>query len=451
MSRGSDFVQALRPASFRGVPFGVSASRKVFGRKTAVHDYPFRDVVWVEDLGRKGRQITLTGFLVANSLIYGGGDVLAQQLALIAAVETAGPGKLIHPTLGALNVSVTGDCAINESLEGGGVLEFDLVVTEAGEKIFPSIVTATPQAVTAAAALGDAATQADAAIVIPPQLSVGALAPITASASIAPWLSAISAAGRDATNLFSLGAQLSGDFGRFFNGGNVGGLSAAFAVLLGPTSTITTLVGLAASAQANIARAVLTVQAVAANLGLGSSNNTPTDLATATQAVVATLLASTADPADAVRLLSGLAQLTPSAAANGTPLGSAIGDIVRRAAAVALARAGSTYQPASYDDANAVRATITAALDHEIDVAGDAGDDASFNALRALRVAVVQDLAARGANLAPIVTVTSAAPLPAVVLAQRLYRDASRADQLITEADCISPLFMPTSFKALAA
>jgi prophage DNA circulation protein len=93
MSDIQDFVDALRPASFRGVPFATLASRKVFGRRTAVHEYPFRDTIWVEDLGRKGREISLSGFLVANSLVYGGGDVLAQQDQLIAAAEHLAAGQ----------------------------------------------------------------------------------------------------------------------------------------------------------------------------------------------------------------------------------------------------------------------------------------------------------------------------------------------------------------------
>ncbi len=33
----------LLPASFRGVPFGVLGSRSRFGRRLAVHEYPYRD------------------------------------------------------------------------------------------------------------------------------------------------------------------------------------------------------------------------------------------------------------------------------------------------------------------------------------------------------------------------------------------------------------------------
>jgi prophage DNA circulation protein len=100
-----------------------------------------------------------------------------------------------------------------------------------------------------------------------------------------------------------------------------------------------------------------------------------------------------------------------------------------------------------------VRGTVTSALDAEIQTAGDEGNDETFNAFRALRVAVVQDLTARGATLAPIVTVMPPPATPALVLAQRFYRDSSRADQLVSEAGdvCDNPLFMPSPLQVLAS
>ena len=86
-----------------------------------------------------------------------------------------------------------------------------------------------------------------------------------------------------------------------------------------------------------------------------------------------------------------------------------------------------------------------------ISTAGDQGDDASYTALRVLRTAVVQDLQARGAVLSPLVTVTAGDTRPALAAAQQLYRDASRADQLVVQADPIHPLFLPTTYTALAA
>jgi prophage DNA circulation protein len=185
--------------------------------------------------------------------------------------------------------------------------------------------------------------------------------------------------------------------------------------------------------------------------------STTSDFAAAAQGLAAALLGATVNPADAVRLLSSLADFTPNGATSSAPVGIAMatmqkasGDLFRRAAVVALARASATYQPFSADDAAGLRDVVCGLLDKEIMLAGDQGQDATFNALRAVRAAVAHDLSARGAALAGIVTVESNQPVPAPVLAQRLYRDAARADELVTQANSPHPAFMPTNFKALA-
>ena len=138
--------------------------------------------------------------------------------------------------------------------------------------------------------------------------------------------------------------------------------------------------------------------------------------------------------------------MDPQAAAE-----AALASVLRRAAVADLAAAAAAYQPTSYDDAMAVRAQVVTAIEAEMDDAGDAGDDATYAALADLRTAVMQDLSARGADLAPLREVITPAPQPALALANRLYADASRADDLVARANPPHPLFMPTSFLALAS
>jgi prophage DNA circulation protein len=77
--------------------------------------------------------------------------------------------------------------------------------------------------------------------------------------------------------------------------------------------------------------------------------------------------------------------------------------------------------------------------------------DATYNALRDLRGSVVRDLNTRGAQLPPIKTFAFSASLPSLTLANRMYRDSSRADELVVQADPIHPAFFPQEFSALAA
>ncbi|HBE5666256.1 TPA: DNA circularization N-terminal domain-containing protein, partial [Escherichia coli] len=142
-SGGWEWQSHIHQASFCGVPFGVIAGEGVYGRRVAVHEYPYRDTVWVEDLGRSARKFTLRGFLIQDSLVYSAGDVFSQRDALVAACETSGGGLLVHPTLGEMTVYVPdGGLRIEEGVESGRVFSFTLTVIESGEKAF-SLVTGT--------------------------------------------------------------------------------------------------------------------------------------------------------------------------------------------------------------------------------------------------------------------------------------------------------------------
>lgn len=179
--------------------------------------------------------------------------------------------------------------------------------------------------------------------------------------------------------------------------------------------------------------------------------------AAAAQALAGAVSLSTSDPADAIRLLQVLGAYVAPGAAPSSPIGvsmatmqAATGDLFRRAAVVALARASAAYQPASANDAAAIRAIVCAALDTEITIAADQHADATYNALRKLRAAVSADLTRRGAGLPSIVNVVTPAALPSLVLAHRNYRDAARADDLVTQSACVHPAFMPLNFAALS-
>jgi len=156
-----------------------------------------------------------------------------------------------------------------------------------------------------------------------------------------------------------------------------------------------------------------------------------------------------ADPADAVRLLSGLAAFAPADPTS--PPQAAMAALCRQSALVSLARACATCQPTSYDDAVAIRAGVAALFDAAALDAADAGQGALYGSLRALRNAVVVDLNARAALLAQLRTVTTPTPTPSLVLAYALYGDAARADDLTARSGAPHPGFLPTSFQALSA
>lgn len=83
----------------------------------------------------------------------------------------------------------------------------------------------------------------------------------------------------------------------------------------------------------------------------------------------------------------------------------------------------AAYVPTSYDGAMTTMETVTGFIDGELLVAGDGGDDESYSALVALRQAVVNALTTTGATLPTLETFTFRAPMSALAMANRLYRD----------------------------
>ncbi|HGJ5857958.1 DNA circularization N-terminal domain-containing protein, partial [Arsenophonus nasoniae] len=135
--KSDHWLTHLRPASFGGVPFGVLSGESVFGRRQAVHEYPYREQAWIEDMGRSTRRITIKGFLVHDSQVYSAPDVMTQRNNLVAVCEAGKTCTLNHPTLGEMTVSVTeSGLRLHERVENGRVFEFELVVIESGLKVF---------------------------------------------------------------------------------------------------------------------------------------------------------------------------------------------------------------------------------------------------------------------------------------------------------------------------
>lgn len=88
-------------------------------------------------MGRGVRRIVIRGFLIQDSQMYGGGDVITQRQALITACEEKGAGTLIHPTLGEMTVAIPENgLRLSGSADAGRVFEFTLMAIESGLKVF---------------------------------------------------------------------------------------------------------------------------------------------------------------------------------------------------------------------------------------------------------------------------------------------------------------------------
>lgn len=217
----------LRQASFRGVPFGVHDGTAQFGRRTVEHQYPFRDIPYLEDLGRAGRKINLTGFLLENDLVYDGGDVIDQLEQMIAAAETKGLGELIHPVLGSLQVSLPeGGLSVEFRAEDGGYVKLGFGFIESGQRLFPTNVTSTSDNTLNAAIDADAAASEDFGTQADGDLLTGAAATVGSAVAVATSYGqqALSLV-NDATRVVNVVSTLTGNFGRYAGGRNQGPFS----------------------------------------------------------------------------------------------------------------------------------------------------------------------------------------------------------------------------------
>ena len=93
----SDVLPGLLPASYRGISFFVPDTSTQVGRRVAEHLFPGIDQAAYDDFGLATQTVKVEGLIVSDAYI-------AQAQALKAAFETPGPGTLIHPWLGPMQV-----------------------------------------------------------------------------------------------------------------------------------------------------------------------------------------------------------------------------------------------------------------------------------------------------------------------------------------------------------
>ncbi|HGO6081295.1 TPA: DNA circularization protein [Burkholderia cenocepacia] len=444
-----DWASNLKPASFGGVPFGVFEIRTSAGQNKAVHTYPFRDDVWAEDLGKKPRAFEVIGFLLENDLKTGAGPVIKQRDNLLAVCEGPGTATLVHPTLGTIySVACLGIETI-ERIDLGPVFEIRLTLIKSGPRQFPTTQISTADDSADQSADLKSKSLLDFAKDVAADIRNGAAVVQKAVSTVVGWYQLGVTAVNDVKRVIGAVSTLSGNFGRLFGGGN-SGYSASNAKA-SPSTTAADLLAASAAERAAVVSAGMAMQAAAANLSDSATFGSAVD------AFVAAVAASANDPADAVRLVSGLVQYSPNDVVVPGQIGASMGVVqvataalLRRYALAQLAVTLSSYQPSSQQDAATVLSDALDLYDAEIDVAGDAGDDDTFVALRSLRRAVYADLTARGADLATLAKFSFNATLPSLVLAQRIYSDVTREPQLLQQIDPIHPAFCPIAFQALA-
>ena len=420
----------LVDASFRGVPFKTEDEGAPVGRRVETHEYPNRDKPYTEDLGRVTFRPSITAYVI-------GDDCFDQRDRLIEALNKPGPGALIHPTFGELSVCVDGEIRVSTTRTEGRMVRFDLRFVEAGELAYPTSGAATAQI------LGSSCSVLDSCI-------------------------------SDAFDGFGMDGMA--DFVQQDVIGQASGM-------VGYVSNAMKMIDDGVSAGARLLQGDISVLLPPPSSGKGFIESLQKMWRTGNR-----LYGNSADLITMAKALSGISlgkDLAPrgvwktdsqstrskteqrnhvASAIRTTALSEAVYTVTRLPAPVAVTAAGSSGQSAaivanvshpalsnaptntvtpdapSWDELTVVRDTLNQAIIKEME---RTTDDRVFTALRRLKADLNADLTQRLRQTDRTVTVLPVGIEPAVVLAARIYDDASRAGEIVQRNGIAHPGFVP--------
>lgn len=385
--------EQLREGSFRGAPFKVEGHDLEGGRRAAIFEFPQRDDPVGEDLGRRARQMSLDLFVI-------GDDYMADRDRLIDAFETAGSGTLVHPYLGTRTVQVL-SFRVRESTEEGGLARFQLTCIQVAAT--PAVQTRVDTAVTA---------------------KVAALAlDQTAKTSFQTRFRTLtfpSFVELDALNVLDLYVSAVRRLAY-----RLTGQGAALYALSRQLQALEDDGAAKVRAPADLTTAMADIAAATGSLALTSAE------ALSAQAVLLTFGADLAD-------IPG----TSPARRRQRENRAAFLRLARQLAASQAIQAAADLEFDSYQSAAKARDALADQLDDLVVDVADAGDDAAYLSLQAARAAMIRDITARGGSLARLYDYRPLQTEPALVIANRLYGDASREAEIVTRNAIAHPGFV---------
>jgi len=496
----------LQKASFRGVTFLTGRPELETGRRVALHEYPKKDEPRAEDMGRKARVFAFEAFVLGDDYISQARALLAAcetkdagrlvhpswgaTMALCTAChmteDFATAGRMASfaltfqedPTAGqdgagggassagAGGLSITEDTSTSVTLAADDA-DADISDGFADEWDCSGIsdisASATEDVAAATDALSDMASQIDLSGAMAALAKVrslpGYLLSIIPGLGLTSRLSSFRSLINSYLNLpAQLAAQVTGLISSFTGALGLGGAS----------SGLWSMAGGRGAGSPHLAIADLFVDPSGAGSNGSSSGGAalvwpPLPTGTAAGAVdqvryyqtAAQIQASNASAAlslNAISAITSQASITtslPTIAPVAKMVANrvALAALIRRMALVEAARVAATVTPTNKAEALAISTDLAARLDAEVIVLGNQTPTAArrrtMSSLTRLKVAVQRDMSQRAATLADLVTYRNTSPIPAIVLAARLYDDPARAGEIVTRNGVAHPGFVP--------
>lgn len=388
----------LRAASFRGVSFGVTADESEGGRRTVTHEFPQREAPYVEDLGGAPRRFTVQAFVL-------GSDYMSRRDALESALQQPGPGTLVHPWYGEVQVSQTAPYKVRHSAQDGGMAVFQLFFCRDTEPNSPA--TSVNQGLRARLEAGTAGL-----------LACDSFDSVLRLTGQTEWV---------VSQTYSL---------------IVDAVSTVQAVMHGDVSTVVDLLGAATGYDlmplASVGQHLWSVlQTIGGQSGLSD-------------AAVSGRWASVARTDFLQTVPDNVGSLRAVILSNG----HAVENLVRRLALVESARAATTAQPASRSEAQQLRYDFLDAMDEVLALEPVIPGMTQASGVNRMEIELIASLAslrsgtlatlAEAARRAPeVVTITPACVLPSLALCYRQSGGVDLEADLVARNRLIHPGFVP--------
>lgn len=403
MATCRDWLSTLWSASYKGVPFYAEQTSQEGGRRLVVHEFPFRDDPFIEDLGEKAATFSITAYVASDAA-----DIEAAAFSAILASD--GPGLLVLPTHGPIEARCEtfsrkqekdrhGYIAFEAKFYRDGSLGALVSVPFLGQMIFAAV------DLLASAAVGQFS-KGVSVVGYADFVSEGTTAAIEDVAASIETIrttyaidQTISATARDEiSTLFDLGSSAVDRFAGVDASSIVGGMFSAVRTLssgMDPTDASKAFVDVLAD---------FSIPSIPA-VGTSHQIRLATNRGAIAQGARLAALSAYAE---------GLARRTFLARPEGV-----------------TARADA----AEFFDAEMARATTP-----EVVVG-----------VQKVRNAVVDYLSKTITTLAPVVTVEAPLLMPSLWWAWRLYGDPTRSDEIVARNGLKHPSFVPKTFEALAS
>lgn len=407
----ADWRDSLLDASIGGVPLFVKDVKTTSGRRTAVREMPKRDAPAVEDLGRKARRYSVTGYVI-------GPNYMADRDAVMAVLEGPGPYMFRHPWQGDKSVVLDEGSAleVHESDTEGGWARLSFSLAESGEKDGLRVTVSTSAALSKASA---------AVLATAPNVTKNLKLHIgdvfaAASAAIGKVSSTLMQAKRKV-----MGALGVADAGRLTDaiadlGSNAGRL------LNTPAELLTTISGLVAATLALVRDQGAEV--VATYPGGGKALRVEASLEAAQALATVETVTPAPFPGGPVNPDAQAAQ-------------AAIGKVLKLAAVAHAADLFGVLPLESSQTAAQVLETLGALLEELL--LDPTTDDDMFAALTDVKAGLDAHLAGLAASLPTIQTYTPPASTPALLVAFWLYGDPTRDLEIAGRNRVRDPNFLP--------